>query len=376
MIEAYWGLKATPFHKSIAPDRLFTWPASQELQKRLQYMKTARGIMLVTGLPGVGKTTALRAFVSALPTTTFLPLYLTLSALTTHDFYRQLNQALGGEPRGRKCELYACLQHSVASTVARQQVPVVIFDEAHLLAHDVLHELQILANYQMDSVDPMLWVFLAQPHLRDRLSRVVFQSFHQRIALRYHLDPLDAEQTQAYVRHHLKVCGRSEPIFTEPAFAASHHSLQRRLEALYLDWPTYLQVLKEAFPEPQLPELFHRARDVPLLALDDLSVGRWSRWATEQFYLLIEYRLKHLRRTLLAALGPPHQLPSSFPDFLLSRLQTRFTLLKLPARDARRHPYPTQLPLLAKNNPQSAPQNQPNIPDPALLPTAFRKPQS
>ena len=214
------GLKATPFHKSIAPDRLFTWPASQELQKRLQYMKTARGIMLVTGLPAWVRRPPYAPSSSALPTTTFLPLYLTLSALTTHDFYRQLNQALGGEPRGRKCELYACLQHSVASTVARQQVPVVIFDEAHLLAHDVLHELQILANYQMDSVDPMLWVFLAQLHLRDRLSRVVFQSFHQRIALRYHLDPLDAEQTQAYVRHHLKVCGRSEPIFTEPAFAA------------------------------------------------------------------------------------------------------------------------------------------------------------
>lgn len=220
MMEVYWALKATPFHKSIPPERLFAWPAYQELQKRLAYMKSARGLMLVTGAPGVGKTTALRAFVHSLPQSTFLPLYLPLSALTTHEFYRQLNRALGGEPHGRKCDLYASLQQCLAATVARKRVPVLIFDEAHLLASDVLHELQILANYQMDSIDPMLWVFLAQPHLRDRLARAVFQSLNQRIAMRYHLEPLDRTHTQAYVEHHLKVAGRSQPLFTQAAYAA------------------------------------------------------------------------------------------------------------------------------------------------------------
>lgn len=220
MIEAYWGLKRTPFHKSIAPQDLFAWPGYQELLKRLEYMKQARGLMLVTGPPGVGKTTALRAFVHSLPTSTFLPLYLPLSALTTNEFYRQLSLALGAEPTHRKCDLYASLQKCVAETLARKRVPIVVFDEAHLLASDILHQLQILANYHMDSIDPMLWVFLAQPHLRDRLDRAVFASLNQRIAMRYHLDPLDRAQTQAYVEHHLKVAGRSQPTFSQAGLAA------------------------------------------------------------------------------------------------------------------------------------------------------------
>lgn len=224
MIEAYWGLKGAPFHKSIPPEQVFVWPAYRELQKRLEYMKTARGLMLVTGPPGVGKTTALRAFVATLPQTPFLSLYLPLSALTTQEFYRRLNAALGGEPSGRKSELYASLQKTVAATVARKRVPVIIFDEAHLLATDVLHEIQILANYAMDSVDPMLWIFLGQPHLRDRLARTVFQSFNQRIGMRYHLEPLDTALTQAYVEHHLQRLGRREAVFTPAAYAALYQT--------------------------------------------------------------------------------------------------------------------------------------------------------
>ncbi len=66
MLEAFWGLTGTPFDKSIKPDQLFISNAVKELLSRLDYMKQQRGIMLITGQPGTGKTTVLRAFRSGL----------------------------------------------------------------------------------------------------------------------------------------------------------------------------------------------------------------------------------------------------------------------------------------------------------------------
>lgn len=129
-------------------------------------------------------------------------------------------------------------------------------------------------------------------------------------------------------------------------WAVAWDAIEQKREVLYIDWAGYLQELRDSFLAHQLARVYHQARAVDLLCLDDLSIVRWSVWSTEQFYLLVEERLNYERRTLLAALLPPHQLVTRLPEHLLSRLQCSFTVLQLPPRDGRRHPYPQQKLLL------------------------------
>lgn len=129
---------------------------------------------------------------------------------------------------------------------------------------------------------------------------------------------------------------------THLLWAAAWEAVEQKREALYIGWAGYLEELRESFPQHQLPPLYYQARNTDLLCLDDLSILRWSPWAAEQLYLLIEERLQYRRQTLIASLLSPQQLWPTLPDYLLSRLRYAFTLLELLPRDGRKLPYPQQ----------------------------------
>lgn len=110
MIEAYWNLKGKPFDKAIKPQQLFISNNHAELMSRLDYIKNNRGLMLITGQPGVGKTIALRAFVSQLSELSFTTFYFPHSTVNVNDFYRQINDRLGGDETNRKSKLFQSIQ--------------------------------------------------------------------------------------------------------------------------------------------------------------------------------------------------------------------------------------------------------------------------
>jgi type II secretory pathway predicted ATPase ExeA len=63
---------------------------------------------------------------------------------------------------------------------------------------------------------------IGQTELRERLNRRPYQALRQRIGMQYHLGPLDAEETAAYVQYRLRVAGREAPLFDQPALALLH----------------------------------------------------------------------------------------------------------------------------------------------------------
>lgn len=225
MIEAFYHLKKMPFQKDIEPENLFTTEATFELKNRLEHLQQTRGIMLITGMPGTGKTLNISAFVKKLNQNLYKFFYIPLSTVNPLEFYSQLCFYLTKETYWKKSQLFRAIQHGIKDYVSNhKKIPIIIFDEAHLLKNENFYELQIITNFDMDSVDPCLVIVAGQPHLTERLLRPIHQSFNQRIALKFNLPPLSKEQTPAYIDHHLHLAGKKEPVFNENAINALHQN--------------------------------------------------------------------------------------------------------------------------------------------------------
>jgi type II secretory pathway predicted ATPase ExeA len=98
----------------------------------------------------------------------------------------------------------------------------VVIDEAHLLTPAQLEELRLLTNQDMDSASPFAGILVGQPTLARQLRMGVFAALDQRIATRYALKPMDLGESSAYLRHHLALVGREEPLFADDAVARLH----------------------------------------------------------------------------------------------------------------------------------------------------------
>lgn len=223
MYKAYYGLNRDPFPKDIEPGNMFKSSDFFELTGRLKHIKKQRGIMLVTGEPGSGKTTAIRNFVAGLSRDQFFPMYLPLATVAIGDFYKQINDALKGESCATKSLLFKSIQERILHYALHlNKIPVIIIDEAHLLKNDNFFELQIISNFNMDSIDPAIFILIGQSHLNDRLARNYLESFNQRINMKFHLNSLNYHDAAKLIEHQMQTAGAGKEIFNENACKAIH----------------------------------------------------------------------------------------------------------------------------------------------------------
>ena len=100
----------------------------------MEYFKQAKGFAVVHGLPGVGKTTALRAFTATLNPQLYRVVYLPLSILTVREFYRNLAMGLGLIPMQKKVDMFHQIQDQIINFHhQKKQTPFIILDEGSSL---------------------------------------------------------------------------------------------------------------------------------------------------------------------------------------------------------------------------------------------------
>lgn len=233
MIRIHFNLKELPFKKDCPTSTLFESSVFQEGVTRLEHIREHRGMFLLTGDPGSGKTTLLRHFHHRLNENAYRTFYIPLATVTVMDFYRQLNHLLGGTGTYRKADLFRNIQEGIKSLVQnRKIVPVFMFDEVHLMKSENFAELQLILNFDFDSVMPAIVILAGQSHLRDRISREVFSSFNQRIGLKYHLIPLGKKECTEYIHSALKRVGGTDSIFSPNALEAIFNNTQGNLREI------------------------------------------------------------------------------------------------------------------------------------------------
>ena len=220
---AHFGLQKTPFSKSILAKDLFVRQAHQEAVARISFCIVESAMGVVTGDVGAGKTVAVRAAVEGLDPSRHQVIYVANPAFGTRGLYVTIVRALGAEPRYLKAELMAQAADLLAAEEAeRHRRVVLVVDEAHLLEPAQLEELRLLTNAEMDSQSAFAGILVGQPTLNRQLRMGTFAALDQRIATRFSIKGMDIGESASYLRHHLALAGREEPLFADDAVARLH----------------------------------------------------------------------------------------------------------------------------------------------------------
>jgi len=216
-LRSRYGLTKAPFTKEVPTDELYLHPQAEQAVDLLRATIEGRSSAAVTGESGTGKTFVFRALEAQLPTGACRVTYIHNSTVNLRDFYRQLGQALGIEPKATPSALFHKITSQIEDVAQQKTRPVLVIDEAHLLPVEVLGHLHILLNYHRDSKPLLSLLLLGLPALRDRLARNTLSSLGARLPVRIHLAPLAAPQVGEYLRHRMRSAGCSEDVFAEDA---------------------------------------------------------------------------------------------------------------------------------------------------------------
>jgi type II secretory pathway predicted ATPase ExeA len=218
----FYGFTHTPFTKSIATQDLFPAGGHREIQGRLAFALQERLPALITGDVGTGKSTAVRAFAHTLDRNLYAVVYLSNPYLRVTSLYREILLALQTEPAFGFPRLLSQLRSTLHDLARKGRFVLLIVDEAHLLPPQLFDQLRFLLNDEMDSLSLITLVLLGQPDLTHKLRFAPFEALQQRIAVRFHLQPFDLQETAAYIKHHLRVAGFQRQLFSDSFTAAAY----------------------------------------------------------------------------------------------------------------------------------------------------------
>lgn len=221
MYRKAFGLTRHPFEKDIEPAKLFASHVAAELEARLNYLLQLRGIGLVTGEVGSGKTSICRKVAAALNTGLYKVFYVPLTTGNVTDIYKSIAWDMGLATERSLAALYRSIRQEVNRLCLDSKIrPILIIDEAQYLRNDVLENLRLLTNYEMDSQNRLCMIFVGQAELRRRLSMAVHEPLAQRLVVRYHIAGLTREELPRYLKHRLQLAGTELDLFDSPALEA------------------------------------------------------------------------------------------------------------------------------------------------------------
>lgn len=221
MYKHFYGLTFNPFDKSSPVKAAFQSKDHLEMQNRLSFLKSARGIGLFTAPPGMGKTYALRCFADSLNPNLCQMSYTCLSTISVTEFYRQLCTQLGLEPCGRKTEMFKAIQDRVSYLIKEKHKTILVaVDECQYLDTRILRDFKLLMNQDYDSMDCFALIMVGLPYMNNILEKPVHEALKQRIVVHYNYCGLSVEETAQYIYSRIEAAGGARSIIDEAAIHA------------------------------------------------------------------------------------------------------------------------------------------------------------
>jgi general secretion pathway protein A len=223
MYQKYYGLNDIPFSLAPDPKYLFRTEGLLEVFANLQYgIENGKGIVVVTGEVGTGKTTILRSMLQSLDRSV-LAAYIFNPILATDEFFDLLRSELRIRAHPSKAATLRVLGNTLMSRQAQGLRTVLVVDEAHLLPPHLLEEIRLLSNFETNRDKLIQIIMCGQPELHDLLSQPELRQLKQRVSLKCSINPLTASETAEYILWRLRVAGaRSDRVFESEAIRLVH----------------------------------------------------------------------------------------------------------------------------------------------------------
>jgi general secretion pathway protein A len=173
---------------------------------RLRYTINSKGLGVVTGIPGTGKSSLIRLLESSLDKSRFLLCYINETDLKPKTLYLRLLTALAIVPATYLDKLKKQFREAIFHLYHSQdRLPVIVIDNAQEIPFPTLRELRYLIRSDMDSSSVLTLVLTGHPELWDTLKLRTFEPLRQCVTTHYRIAALDEAQTKEYIVHQLKL---------------------------------------------------------------------------------------------------------------------------------------------------------------------------
>lgn len=221
----YYGLKREPFSNAPVSQFYFnSTPHSQALTRLTHAVANMKGLALLVGDIGAGKTTLARRLLDSLPEDDYEAALLVIihSGITASWLLKRIAIQLGVEkPADEKLALLGQLYQRLLQIHESGRKAVVLIDEAQMLqTREIMEEFRGLLNLEVPEQKLITFVFFGLPEIEQHLE--LDPPLRQRVALKIRLQPLTQEATEAYIKHRLRLAGASRMPFSAEAVRAIH----------------------------------------------------------------------------------------------------------------------------------------------------------
>jgi len=221
----FFELAQEPF--SNAPVSRFYYNStqhSQALTRLLHSVSYMKGLSVLVGDIGAGKTTLARRMLDSLPEEEYEAALLVIihSGITANWLLKRIALQLGVEnPAQEKLALLSQLYQRLLAIYEQGRKAVVLIDEAQMLeTRELMEEFRGLLNLEVPERKLISFVFFGLPEIEKNLK--LDPPLAQRVAMRYRLEPFSSDSTEAYIKHRLRLAGSPRMPFTADAITAVH----------------------------------------------------------------------------------------------------------------------------------------------------------
>lgn len=222
---SHFNLSGNPFTKEIKTEDLKSLPGITEAKEQLQILFDTKGIGVLTGKSGTGKSCLLRMAADSLPKGICKSYYICHTSVGILEFYTHICNAFGLEPSGRRAPMFKAVHDHILNMNQTNHIhPVLIIDEADKLGNDILQEIRLIANFNYDSYDAITILLCGQETLLQKFGLSILESLANSVTITVRINTLKKEDTYTYIEQRVGDVSSGNSVFTKSAMNLIHNA--------------------------------------------------------------------------------------------------------------------------------------------------------